>query len=29
VPTDAGYRYFVDHVLPKRTSTAVAPRASS
>ena len=27
VPTDAGYRYFVDHVLPKRTSTAVAPRA--
>ena len=27
VPTDSGYRYFVDHVLPKRTSTAVAPRA--
>ena len=27
VPTDAGYRYFVDHVLPKRTSAAVAPRA--
>jgi len=27
VPTDAGYRYFVDHVLPKRASTAVAPRA--
>ena len=27
VPTDAGYRYFVDHVLPKRTSTAVEPRA--
>jgi heat-inducible transcriptional repressor len=27
VPTDAGYRYFVDHVLPKRSSTAVAPRA--
>ncbi len=28
VPTDAGYRYFVDHVLPKRTSTAVASRAA-
>jgi heat-inducible transcriptional repressor len=27
VPTDAGYRYFVDHVLPKRTSKAVEPRA--
>ena len=27
VPTDSGYRYFVDHVLPKRTSAAVAPRA--
>jgi heat-inducible transcriptional repressor len=27
VPTDAGYRYFVDHVLPKRASRAVAPRA--
>jgi heat-inducible transcriptional repressor len=27
VPTDAGYRYFVDQVLPKRRSTAVAPRA--
>jgi heat-inducible transcriptional repressor len=26
VPTDAGYRYFVDHVLPKRESTAVEPR---
>jgi heat-inducible transcriptional repressor len=27
VPTDAGYRYFVDHVLPKRASKAVEPRA--
>jgi len=27
VPTDAGYRYFVDHVLPQRASAAVAPRA--
>ena len=27
VPTDSGYRYFVDHVLPKRTSKAVEPRA--
>jgi heat-inducible transcriptional repressor len=27
VPTDAGYRYFVDHVLPKRTSKAIEPRA--
>jgi heat-inducible transcriptional repressor len=26
VPTDAGYRYFVDHVLPKRRSTALEPR---
>jgi heat-inducible transcriptional repressor len=26
VPTDAGYRYFVDHVLPKRESTAIEPR---
>jgi heat-inducible transcriptional repressor len=25
VPTDAGYRYFVDRVLPARRSTAVAP----
>ena len=23
VPTDAGYRYFVDEILPKRRSTAV------
>ena len=27
VPTDAGYRYFVDNVLPQRASTAVEPRA--
>ncbi len=27
VPTDAGYRYFVDNVLPQRTSRAVEPRA--
>jgi heat-inducible transcriptional repressor len=27
VPTDAGYRYFVDHVLPQRASKAVEPRA--
>ena len=27
VPTDSGYRYFVDHVLPKRASKAVEPRA--
>jgi heat-inducible transcriptional repressor len=26
VPTDQGYRYFVDHVLPKRASTAIEPR---
>jgi heat-inducible transcriptional repressor len=26
VPTDAGYRYFVDHILPQRRSTAVEPR---
>src|SRR3990170_553241 len=26
VPTDAGYRYFVDTILPKRRSTAVEPR---
>ncbi len=27
VPTDSGYRYFVDHVLPQRASKAVEPRA--
>jgi heat-inducible transcriptional repressor len=27
VPTDQGYRYFVDHILPQRRSTAVEPRA--
>ena len=27
VPTDAGYRYFVDNVLPQRTSRALEPRA--
>ena len=27
VPTDAGYRYFVDKVLPQRTSRALEPRA--
>ena len=26
VPTDAGYRYFVDRVLPARRSTALEPR---
>jgi heat-inducible transcriptional repressor len=26
VPTDAGYRYFVDHILPSRRSTAIEPR---
>jgi heat-inducible transcriptional repressor len=26
VPTDEGYRYFVDHILPQRRSTAVEPR---
>jgi len=26
VPTDAGYRHFVDHILPQRRSTAVEPR---
>jgi heat-inducible transcriptional repressor len=26
VPTDSGYRYFVDHVLPKRESRAIEPR---
>jgi heat-inducible transcriptional repressor len=26
VPTDAGYRYFVDRVLPARRQTALAPR---
>ena len=26
VPTDAGYRYFVDHILPQRRSTAIEPR---
>ena len=26
VPTDAGYRYFVDEILPKRRSTAIEPR---
>jgi len=26
VPTDQGYRHFVDHILPKRRSTAVEPR---
>jgi heat-inducible transcriptional repressor len=26
VPTDAGYRYFVDHILPARRSTAIEPR---
>ena len=29
VPTDAGYRYFVDHVLPKRTLEARSSRARS
>jgi heat-inducible transcriptional repressor len=27
VPTDQGYRYFVDRILPQRRSTAVEPRA--
>ena len=26
VPTDAGYRYFVDQILPQRRSTAIEPR---
>ena len=26
VPTDAGYRYFVDEILPQRRSTAIEPR---
>src|ERR671916_2349374 len=26
VPTDLGYRFFVDHIVPQRRSTAVEPR---